>query len=102
MNAALPALMRDAIEATEPVVSPERAALVDQLRADMRRIQPRLPEAWPDAALFKADLNLDSLDLIELVARAEQHTGVLIPDADLKLMVSLDAMADYLLAQQPT
>jgi acyl carrier protein len=78
-----------------------RTALTAQLRTEMRRIQPRLPESWPDGAHFKADLHLDSLDLIELVARMEQQTGVLIDDADLKLMVSIEAMADYLLARMP-
>jgi acyl carrier protein len=78
---------------------PDRDALVEQLRAELRSIRPRLPAAWPDAALFKADLDLDSLDLVELVARAEQQHGVLIPDADLKDFVSLDAMADYLCAR---
>jgi len=78
---------------------PERAALIEQLRAELRSIRPSLPAAWPDAALFKADLALDSLDLVELVARAEQCWGMLVPDADLKDLVSLDAMADYLCAR---
>jgi acyl carrier protein len=88
-------------EAVDHEVDPQRAALSAQLRAEMRRIQPKLPESWPDGAHFKSDLHLDSLDLIELIARMEQQTGVLIDDADIKLMVSINAMADYLLARMP-
>jgi acyl carrier protein len=74
---------------------PARAVIVERLRSELRAIRPELPASWPEAALFKADLALDSLDLVELVARAEQQWGVFVPDGDLKEMVSLQAMGDY-------
>lgn len=73
-----------------------REEMISQLRAELRRIQPLLPEHWPANALFQSDLGLDSLDLVELVARIEQQHGLLIDDADLPNFVSLDAVADYL------
>jgi acyl carrier protein len=78
---------------------PQRNELIAQVRAVLRSIQPRLPLTWPDGLLFQADLNLDSLDLVELVARIEQQYGLLIPDSDLQGFISLDAMADYLCAR---
>ncbi len=77
----------------------DRAAIIAFLRDEMRLIRPALPPTWPDAALLRADLALDSLDLVELVARAEQHCCVFIGDEDLPRLVSLDAMADYLCAR---
>ena len=77
-----------------------RDALTATLRSELRAIQPGLPADWPDDALFKADLALDSLDLVELVARTEQQLQMLIPDPDLPGFVSLRAMVDYLLVRR--
>lgn len=74
-----------------------RDEIISQLRVELRRIQPLLPEHWPANALFQGDLGLDSLDLVELVARIEQRHGILIDDTNLPNFVSLDAVADYLL-----
>jgi acyl carrier protein len=72
-------------------------ALSALLRSELRNIRPALPAEWPDDALFKADLEFDSLDLVELVARLEQQFELMIPDADLQRFVSTGAMVDYLL-----
>jgi acyl carrier protein len=79
----------------------DRDAVIETLRAELHRIQPRLPNAWPGDLRFKSGLGLDSLDLVELVARVEQRYGLMIPDNDLPGFVSLDAMADYLCARIP-
>ena len=71
------------------------------LRDELRLIRPTLPATWPDDARFKSDLGLDSLDLVELVARAEQRFERYIGDADLPSLVSLAAMADYLCRPAP-
>lgn len=62
----------------------------------MREICPELAATWPPQARFQADLGLDSLDLVELVARIEQRYGLFIPDADLPQFISLDATLDYI------
>lgn len=69
-----------------------RAFLIGELRA----IRPSLPAEWHLRALYQADLNLDSLDLVELVARIEQRYGLLVPDADLPEFISLDATLRYI------
>lgn len=79
----------------------DREAHIDFVRNELRSMKPQLPTAWPTAACYRADLNLDSLDLVELVARIEQRYGFLIPDEDLPDLVSLDATADYLMARVP-
>ena len=66
------------------------------LREELRLIRPTLPATWADDAKFRSDLGLDSLDLVELVARAEQRFERYIGDEDLPSLVSLAAMADYL------
>ena len=71
------------------------------LREELRLIRPTLPATWPDDARFRSDLGLDSLDLVELVARAEQRFERYIGDQDLPSLVSLAAMADYLCRPAP-
>ncbi len=62
----------------------------------MREICPELPATWPSNARFQADLRLDSLDLVELVARIEQRYVLFVPDADLEQFISLDATMRYI------
>jgi acyl carrier protein len=81
------------------VATPDRDQLIGAMREELRRISPQLPADWPASALYRSDLDLDSLDLVELVARIEQHYGLLIPDSDLACFVSLEATADYVIAK---
>lgn len=70
--------------------------ILEFLIGELRTIRPSLPNKWPMSALYQADLNLDSLDLVELVARIEQRYGLFVPDADLPMFVSLDATQCYI------
>ena len=83
-------------EATFDVSAVARDGALSFLREELRLIRPTLPATWPDDARFRSDLGLDSLDLVELVARAEQRFERYIGDAELPSLVSLVAMADYL------
>lgn len=76
-------------------------ALLTFLRSELRAIKPALPEVLPAQAHYRIELNLDSLDLVELVARIEQRYGVLIPDADLPQFTSLEATVGYVSARLP-
>jgi acyl carrier protein len=78
----------------------EHEGIAVMLRNELLCIRPDLPPVWPDDALFKSDLALDSLDLVELVARVEQRLQMMIPDADLQHFVTLQAMVDYLLGRR--
>lgn len=66
------------------------------LVSGLREICPSLPAAFPTDARFQGDLSLDSLDLVELVARIEQRYGLFVPDADLSEFISLDTTMRYI------
>ena len=68
------------------------AALAAMIRNELTEIKPgKLPGEWSDDAAFTDELGLDSLDLVELVARLEQATGVYVPDEDLPRLTSVSA-----------
>ena len=75
--------------------------ILDFLKRELRAIRPSLPAELPAAARYIADLNLDSLDLVELVARIEQRCGLKVPDVDLQQFISLDATLQYIVAHNP-
>lgn len=70
--------------------------LLSRLRALAREVSSRVPEDLPASASFREDCNLDSLDLVEYVARIEQEFGISIPDGDVERFSSLRATAIYL------
>ena len=52
------------------------------LRRELKAIRRDLPPELDDDADFQNELRLDSLDLVEMVARLEQATGIYVPDED--------------------
>lgn len=83
----------------DQAVATYRDGVVTSLRAELRDIRPALPETWEPGLLFQAELGLDSLDLVELVARIEQSYQIMILDSELPNFISLDALADYICAR---
>lgn len=72
------------------------------LRRELKSIRPKLPpDDLPAADHFRDDWRLDSLELVEFVARIEQQFGILIPDKDLPRFISLDATAGYIQKRLP-
>lgn len=69
------------------------------LQRELKSIKPKLPDELPPQSHFRDDWHLDSLELVEFVARIEQHFGILIPDEDLPGFISLDATSAYLQAR---
>ena len=71
------------------------------VRRELRSIRrDKLPLAWNDDSDFRQHLGLDSLDLVEMVARLEQATGIFVPDEDVQQLVSISATADYVRARR--
>lgn len=66
------------------------------LRQQLKSIKPKLPDELPAGDHFKSDWNLDSLDLVEFIARIEQEFGILIPDQDLPEFSTLQASVCYI------
>ncbi len=69
--------------------------ILTQLRQELKTIKPKLPDDLPVQSHFKNDWNLDSLELVEFVARIEQDFSILIPDEDLPGFISLEATVQY-------
>lgn len=84
-----------------PALQTRHRDLAALVRGELVDIQPRkLAGDWSDTASFIEDLGLDSLDLVELVARLEQATGLFIPDEDLPRLSSVQATAEYVSDRQ--
>ena len=69
------------------------------LRMTLRQIKPRLPENFDAHDNFKQDWGLNSRDLVEYVARIEQHFMITVPAEDLEQMVSIQAVLNYLFSK---
>ncbi len=72
-----------------------RSILID-LQEKLHSINPNLPINFPPDDNFKEKWNLDSLDLVEFVARIEHHYQISIPDLDFEKFTSLNKIIGYL------
>ncbi len=73
----------------------------ETIRRELRSIRrDKLPPGWDDDSHFRDDLGLDSLDLVEMVARLEQATGIFVPDEDVAQLMSISATVDYVQARR--
>lgn len=73
---------------------PLNQQIQETLSGQLQSIKPDLRN-WDPGDHFKQELGLDSLDLVEFVARIEQHYRIIVPDEDLEQMISLEATAQY-------
>lgn len=77
----------------------ESDAVVARLRAELAAVRSDLDvDSIPSAAQLKLDLGIDSLDILEFVARVEAAFHIIIPDEDWQSVASLDSLAEYLVA----
>jgi acyl carrier protein len=88
-------------EASQPLAPavevPDREDVLEILREELRAVNDEIPAVIePDDRLEEA-VGLDSLDIIEFVARIEYRYHVLVPDDDWQQLTTLDAIADYML-----
>jgi acyl carrier protein len=80
---------RDAIRATVLRVLGEIAP-----EADLAGLAPHVP--------FRDQLDLDSMDLLNVVVGLHGALGVDIPEVDYPKLTTLDTCVDYLVGQVPT
>lgn len=79
----------------------DRAEVLALLRRELRAVNPSVPgDVAPDVELV-ADLGLDSLDVVEFVARVEEAYRFSVPDADWPHLSTLDHITTYVLASLP-
>lgn len=74
--------------------------LIDFLREKLVQIKRSLPKEFPLDDNFKEKWNLDSLSLVELVARIEQHFRIEISDSEIKEFVTLRKIVDCLMQKE--
>lgn len=75
-----------------------RDAIIELARAELAVAAPDVPADVAVDAHLRQDLGVDSLSLLEFVARLEFHYGLAVPDEDWPQLATLDAVADYVLA----
>lgn len=91
-------------ELFRPIRDPPRmttAEIHSLLRRYIKMIKPKSPVGLSADSQFRSDWQLDSLDLVEFVARIEQKFKIMIPDEDLPQLVSLVATEQYIRARLP-
>lgn len=78
------------------------ADLTSMIRRELIDIRPeKLADDWSNDAGFTDDLGLDSLDLVEMVARLEQWGGFFVPDEDIPILTSVAATVAYIRTVKP-
>lgn len=73
-----------------------RSEILSVIREELAVAAPDVP---PDAATdahFSLDLEVDSLAVLEFVARLEYRYGIAVPDDAWPTLTSMDAVADFL------
>lgn len=74
--------------------------LIDGLRERLAILLDVDPEEIQDDTPF-ADLGVDSMMRLELIALVEQHVGFELPEEDLGQLTTLDGVDRYVLALEP-
>lgn len=75
----------------------DRTAVLDRVRAELAVTAPDVAPDAPPSADLRYDLGIDSLALVELVARLEYEYSIAVPDEDWQSLSSMDAITEYLL-----
>jgi acyl carrier protein len=87
-------------DASDEAPSEERNDVIDVLRTEIRKVKDTLPPDVDTTALLMTDLGLDSLDVVEFVARVEEVYRVSVPDEDWQQLSTLDRIAAYVTAHR--
>ena len=77
-------------------MTPDRNAIVTGLAEVLNEVAGTKPEAVVESAAFDADLDVDSLSMVEVVVACEERFGVRIPDEALEGLVTVGDAVDYI------
>jgi acyl carrier protein len=77
-------------------VTAARDAVLATLRAQLAVVRAATPADLAADVSLKEELQMDSLDLVEFVARVEEHYRVSVPDDDWRRLATLGDIADFL------
>lgn len=70
--------------------------IIAKLRSELQIVKPKVSDAVEQDDNFRDVWGMDSLELVEFVARIEQSFRILIPDKDLRELYSLSSTAGYI------
>ena len=76
-----------------------RAEMLAVLRFELHKVNEEIPRDLPDDKELIAELGIDSLDIVEFVARLESRFHFVVPDDEWQQLSTLDAIAEYALDQ---
>jgi acyl carrier protein len=74
-----------------------RAEMLDLLRQELHEVNEEIPRDLPEDRELIAELGIDSLDIVEFVARLEYRFRFVVPDDEWRQLATLDAIAAYAL-----
>ena len=73
-----------------------RSEILSDIREELAVAAPDVPADADTTAHFGLDLEVDSLAVLEFVARLEYRYGIAVPDDAWPTLTSMDAVADFL------
>ena len=87
--------MSPGIETSRDTGQLSEQAILEILFRELRKVKSGLPETIELTMEFNSDLGLDSLDIIEYIARMEQAFRVQIPDDELQGLLTPGLVLKY-------
>ena len=73
------------------------------IRDAISRVAPDVdPSSIPDEAEFREEAELDSMDLLNVLAEVAKATGVEVPESDYGSITTIEDFAEYLRAHAGT
>lgn len=80
-------------------VATDAPALLEHCRQELHEVNPEISLDLPSDRHLVDELGIDSLDLLEFVARLEYDFRFVVPDEDIDGLVTLDAVVAYMRAR---
>ena len=78
----------------------DKQEIIEQIREELRVVKPKFDTELADTAHLVNDGGMESLDIVELVARIEARFRIPIDDDQYRKMMSVDEIANYILMQK--
>lgn len=74
----------------------ERSEIQNLIMGEIKKVNKNMPEYIPPEDHLMAEWGFESIDMAELVARAEQQLKVEIPDSVWKKLVTVKSITDFI------
>jgi len=87
-------------DTTDPQPDDRRTTLLDAVIASIVAVAPEAdPDTIPEHASLRDELDLDSMDFLNVVQGIHDRTGIDVPERDYPQLATLATAVDYLLAR---